>query len=109
MRVEAGGRPAQVQETARAERQMLALDPPHPDRATIGGLVATGAYGPPRARYGAIRDVIIGVTMVRADGVVARGGGQVVEKLPRLHLPKVARGYHGPLGHNAKSTVPLPP
>ena len=49
---------------------MLALDSPQPERATIGGLVATGAYGPRRARYGAIRDLIIGVTLVRSDGAV---------------------------------------
>src|SRR5262245_59697958 len=58
--VEAGASLASVQSAAGAHGQMLAIDPPHPERATIGGLVATGAFGPRRARYGAIRDLIIG-------------------------------------------------
>jgi len=109
MTVEAGVTLAEVQEAARAERQMLALDPPHPDRATIGGLVATGAYGPRRARYGAIRDLIIGVTMVRADGVVARGGGKVVKNVAGFDLPKVACGSLGTLGMIANATFRLHP
>ena len=109
MTVEAGVTLAQMQETARAERQMLALDPPHPERATIGGLVATGAYGPRRARYGAIRDLIIGVTMVRADGVVARGGGKVVKNVAGFDLPKVACGSLGTLGMIASATFRLHP
>ena len=109
MTVEAGVPLAKVQETARAERQMLALDPPHPDRATIGGLVATGAFGPRRARFGAIRDLIIGVTMVRADGVVARGGGKVVKNVAGFDLPKVACGSLGTLGMIANATFRLHP
>lgn len=109
MTVEAGVTLAQMQAAARAERQMLALDPPHPDRATIGGLVATGAYGSRRARYGAIRDLIIGVTMVRADGVVARGGGKVVKNVAGFDLPKVACGSLGTLGMIANATFRLHP
>lgn len=109
MTVEAGVTLAQLQETARAERQRLALDPPHPDRATIGGLVATGAYGPRRTRYGAIRDLIIGVTMVRADGVIARGGGKVVKNVAGFDLPKVACGSLGTLGMIATATFRLHP
>ena len=109
MTVEAGVTLARLQETARAERQRLALDPPQPDRATIGGLVATGAYGPRRARYGAIRDLIIGVTMVRADGVVARGGGKVVKNVAGFDLPKVACGSLGTLGMIATATFRLHP
>ncbi|HKA87367.1 MAG TPA: FAD-binding oxidoreductase, partial [Haliangiales bacterium] len=96
--VEAGATLASVQSAAGAHGQMLAIDPPHPERATIGGLVATGAFGPRRARYGAIRDLIIGVTLVRADGTVARGGGKVVKNVAGFDLPKVACGSLGSLG-----------
>jgi glycolate oxidase FAD binding subunit len=88
--VEAGVTLAEVQATAREHRQMLALDAPRPERATIGGLVATGAFGPRRARYGALRDLLIGVTLVRADGVIARGGGKVVKNVAGFDLPKIA-------------------
>jgi len=106
---EAGVTLARLQAAAREHRQMLALDPPLPERATIGGLVATGAYGPRRARYGAIRDLIIGVTLVRADGVVARGGGKVVKNVAGFDLPKVACGSLGTLGMIANATFRLHP
>jgi glycolate oxidase FAD binding subunit len=106
---EAGVTLAHVQATAREHRQMLALDPPWPERATVGGLVATGAFGPRRARYGAIRDLIIGVTLVRADGVVARGGGKVVKNVAGFDLPKVACGSLGTLGLIAGAIFRLHP
>jgi glycolate oxidase FAD binding subunit len=106
---EAGATLAQVQAAAREHGQMLAIDPPRPDRATIGGVVATGAFGPRRARYGAIRDLIIGVTLVRADGVVARGGGKVVKNVAGFDLPKLACGSLGTLGMIATATFRLHP
>ncbi len=106
---EAGATLAAINAAAREHRQMLALDPPQPERATIGGLVATGAYGPRRARYGAIRDLIIGVTMVRADGVVAHGGGKVVKNVAGFDLPKIACGSLGTLGMIAEATFRLHP
>lgn len=106
---EAGVTLAQVQAAAREHRQMLALDAPWPERATLGGLVATGAFGPRRARYGAIRDLIIGVTLVRADGVIARGGGKVVKNVAGFDLPKVACGSLGTLGLIAGATFRLHP
>ncbi|WP_394846187.1 FAD-binding oxidoreductase [Pendulispora brunnea] len=107
--VEAGVTLAEVQAVARAERQMLALDAPHPARATMGGIISTGAFGPRRARYGAVRDLIIGVTLVRADGVVARGGGKVVKNVAGFDLPKVVCGSLGTLGLVATATFRLHP
>jgi glycolate dehydrogenase FAD-binding subunit len=106
---EAGVTLAEINAAAREHRQMLALDPPQPERATIGGLVATGAYGPRRARYGAIRDLIIGITIVRADGVVAHGGGKVVKNVAGFDLPKIACGSLGTLGMIADATFRLHP
>lgn len=107
--VEAGVTLARVQDTVREHRQMLALDAPLPQRATIGGLVATGSFGPRRARYGAIRDLIIGVTLVRADGAVAHGGGKVVKNVAGFDLPKVVCGSLGSLGLIAAATFRLHP
>jgi glycolate oxidase FAD binding subunit len=106
---EAGVTLAQIQEATRAHGQMLALDPPRPERATVGGAVAAGAFGPRRARYGAIRDLIIGVTIVRADGVVGRGGGKVVKNVAGFDLPKIACGSLGTLGLVATATFRLHP
>ena len=106
---EAGATLAEIQAIVREHHQRLALDPPQPERATIGGLVATGAYGPRRAKYGAIRDLIIGVTLVRADGTVARGGGKVVKNVAGFDLPKVACGSLGTLGMIAEATFRLHP
>jgi glycolate oxidase FAD binding subunit len=109
MVVEAGVTLAQVQQAAGKERQRLALDPPLPERATIGGIVASGAFGPRRARYGAVRDLIIGVTLVRADGSVAKGGGKVVKNVAGFDVPKVACGSLGTLGLIASATFRLHP
>jgi glycolate oxidase FAD binding subunit len=100
---------AELQAVAAEEGQRLALDPPLPERATLGGLVATGAFGPRRARYGAIRDLVLGVTLVRADGVVARGGGKVVKNVAGFDLPKLACGSLGTLGLIATATFRLHP
>jgi len=107
--VEAGLTLAALQAQLAAHGQRLALDPPRPDRATIGGLVATAGFGPLRARYGAIRDLIIGVTLVLADGTVARGGGKVVKNVAGFDLPKVACGSLGTLGLVAAAAFRLHP
>jgi glycolate oxidase FAD binding subunit len=107
--VEAGLTLAALQGQLAAHGQRLALDPPRPDRATIGGLVAAAGFGPLRARYGAIRDLIIGVTLVLADGTVARGGGKVVKNVAGFDLPKVACGSLGTLGLIAAAAFRLHP
>src|SRR5215471_5079574 len=89
--------------------QRLALDPPWPDRATLGGIVASNAFGPLRARYGSMRDLIIGVHFVRADGVAARGGGKVVKNVAGFDLPKLLVGSLGTLGLITTVTCRLHP
>ena len=96
-----------------AERgQMLPLDVAVADQATIGGLIAANDSGPMRLRYGGIRDLLIGVTIVRADGVIARGGGKVVKNVAGYDLPKLMTGSLGTLGLIVEATsrlYPLPP
>jgi glycolate oxidase FAD binding subunit len=87
--------------------QFLAIDSPVP--GTVGGLAATGDSGPRRIRYGGVRDLILGVTFVRADGVVAKGGGKVVKNVAGYDLPKLLTGSLGTLGVIVEATFRLYP
>jgi glycolate oxidase FAD binding subunit len=107
--VEAGLTLAALQRATRAHGQRLALDPPLPERRTIGGLVATNAFGARRTRYGSLRDLIIGVSLVRADGALAKGGGKVVKNVAGFDLPKMMVGSLGTLGLVATVTFRLHP
>jgi glycolate oxidase FAD binding subunit len=107
--VEAGVRVGVLQALLSTKGQMLALDPPWPDRATIGGVVATNAFGPRRTRYGSIRDLIIGISLVRADGTAARGGGKVVKNVAGFDLPKLMVGSLGTLALITTVTFRLHP
>jgi glycolate oxidase FAD binding subunit len=107
--VQAGLELGQLQQALGREGQMLALDPPFSDRATIGGLVATNDSGPLRLRYGGIRDQVLGVTLVRADGVVTRAGGKVVKNVAGYDLSKLATGSLGTLGLIVQATFRLYP
>ena len=107
--VEAGVRLSSLQSTLAASGQMLALDAPWAARATLGGLVATNAFGPLRTRYGSVRDLIIGISIVRADGTEARGGGKVVKNVAGFDLPKLMVGSLGTLGFISTVTFRLHP
>ena len=87
--------------------QMLALDPP--GDGTVGGLFATADSGPLRHRFGAARDLIIGVEMALSDGTVARGGGRVIKNVAGYDLPKLATGSFGTLGAITEVAVRLHP
>jgi len=79
-------------------RQFLALDPPRAAGSTVGGIIATAASGPYRARYGTIRDLLLGVTVVLADGRLAKAGGRVVKNVTGYDMPKLHVGALGTLG-----------
>ncbi len=109
--VEAGLTLGALQERLAQERQRLSLDAPWPARATLGGIIATNSYGPLRARHGSARDLVLGITLVRSDGVLARGGGRVVKNVAGFDLPKLACGSLGTLALIAAVTLrvhPLP-
>jgi glycolate oxidase FAD binding subunit len=79
---------------------------------TVGGLIATGVAGPLRLRYGTPRDLLIGVTMVRADGAIARAGGKVVKNVAGYDTGKLLAGSYGTLGLITEATFrvhPVPP
>jgi glycolate oxidase FAD binding subunit len=104
---QAGVRLSDLQGALAGARQFLAIDPPVP--GTVGGLVATGDSGPRRIRYGGVRDLILGVTFVRADGIVAKGGGKVVKNVAGYDLPKLLTGSLGTLGVIVEATFRLYP
>jgi glycolate oxidase FAD binding subunit len=90
--------------------QWLALDPPtESDGATVGGLLATGESGPRRLRYGAMRDLVIGVTLVLPDGTVAHAGGRVIKNVAGYDLSKLVYGSLGTLGFIAEVVLRLHP
>jgi glycolate oxidase FAD binding subunit len=107
VRVQAGVTLDDLQAQLAREGQRLALDPP--GGASIGGLVATNAAGPLRFRYGAPRDLLIGITIVRADGTVAKAGGKVVKNVAGYDLGKLFAGSYGTLGLIAEATFRLHP
>ncbi len=83
-------------ELARAG-QRLALDEVVPG-SSIGGVIATGLSGPLRFAFGSVRDLLIGITVVRADGHAARAGGRVVKNVAGYDLGKLFTGSLGTLG-----------
>jgi glycolate oxidase FAD binding subunit len=78
--------------------QWLPLDPPDPERATIGGVLAVGVAGPLRARYGFPRDQVLGMTVLRADGELVKAGGRVVKNVTGYDLMRLWCGSLGTLG-----------
>jgi glycolate oxidase FAD binding subunit len=95
-RVQAGARMKDVQATLARAGQEIALDVP--GDATVGGVVASGVAGPRRLRYGTPRDLLIGMTIVRADGTIAKSGGKVVKNVAGYDLGKLFAGSAGTLG-----------
>jgi glycolate oxidase FAD binding subunit len=119
-RVQAGVGLARLGEVLGGSGQQLALDPPPCPGpvlaadgarlgATVGGTLATGAAGPRRLRYGTPRDLLIGITVVRADGTVATAGGKVVKNVAGYDLGKLFTGSFGTLGLIVEAVFRLHP
>lgn len=97
-RVQAGMRIADLRRTLMEQGQRLPLDPPHPERATVGGMVAANTSGLSRGRYGTVRDWVIGIAVAYPSGKVARAGGKVVKNVAGYDLMKLHIGALGTLG-----------
>ena len=109
--VEPGMKFSDLQALLVKSRQFLAVDPTAPESATIGGIVATGDTGSLRQRYGSVRDQLLGITFVRADGQIAKAGGRVVKNVAGYDLMKLLTGSYGTLGFISQLTFrvyPLP-
>jgi glycolate oxidase FAD binding subunit len=108
--VSAGTALTALQDELAGDNQWLALDPPTAaDGATIGGLLAAGDSGPSRLRYGGLRDLVIGVTLVLADGTLARSGGHVIKNVAGYDLAKLLYGSLGSLAFIAEIVIRLHP
>lgn len=97
VRVSANVTLEELQVQLHTNRQRLAIDSVIPN-TTIGGMIATGLAGPLRYGFGSVRDLIIGTTVTRADGVRATTGGRVVKNVAGYDLAKLYTGSYGTLG-----------
>jgi glycolate oxidase FAD binding subunit len=107
--VQAGLRMADLLTTLAGHQQRLALDGSDVLGGTIGGTIATAASGPLRYRYGSVRDLLIGITVVLADGTIARSGGKVVKNVAGYDLGKLYTGSLGTLGIITEAVFRLHP
>ena len=105
--VEAGIRLSALREMLAASGQRLSLDPP--GDPTIGALVAQNASGPLRHRFGAPRDLVLGATLVLADGTIASAGGKVVKNVAGYDLARLVCGSEGRLAFVARVSFRLHP
>ncbi|MBA3375006.1 MAG: FAD-binding oxidoreductase [Actinobacteria bacterium] len=105
--VEAGVRLSTLQEALAEHGQRLSLDPP--GNPTIGALLARNVSGPLRHRFGAPRDLVLGVTLVLADGTVASAGGKVVKNVAGYDLARLVCGSRGRLALIARISLRLHP
>jgi glycolate oxidase FAD binding subunit len=105
--VEAEIRLSALNETLAEHGQMLALDPP--GDPTLGACLAANLSGPRRHRYGTMRDLVIGTTVVLPDGTVASSGGKVVKNVAGYDLGKLLCGSEGRLGRIVRLSLRLHP
>lgn len=95
--VRAGTSVTDLQRVLAEQAQWWPLDPPGAD-ATVGGVLATNRSGPRRARFGTARDLVLGMRVLHADGVVTKHGGKVVKNVTGFDLNKLHIGGLGTLG-----------
>ena len=105
--VEAGVRLSTLNAVLGRSGQRLSLDPP--DDPTIGSLLAKNLSGPLRHRFGAPRDLVLGVTVVLADGTIANAGGKVVKNVAGYDLARLVCGSRGSLALIARASFRLHP
>lgn len=106
---EAGATFGAIAHTLHQANQQLGIDPAYPDRATLGGIIATGSTGSLRQRYGSVRDMLIGISFVRADGTLAKAGGRVVKNVAGYDLMKLMTGSYGTVGIISQCTFRVYP
>jgi glycolate oxidase FAD binding subunit len=99
----------QLQTLLKEHGQMLPIDPSHPGQATLGGILSTRDTGSLRQRYGSVRELCLGLSFVRADGELAKGGGRVVKNVAGYDLMKLFTGAFGSLGIISDLTLRLYP
>ena len=98
-----------VSEVLAQQGQLLAIDPPVPARATIGGTLAAAASGPLKWHFGHPRDTVIGMKVVQPDGAVTKSGGQVVKNVSGYDMSRLHIGGIGSLGLILEASFKLTP
>ncbi len=95
--VQAGMQFTELRSVLARNRQMLALDPPFAAESTIGGIVASNSNGSLRRGFGAVRDLVIGLTFATLEGKLVTSGGMVVKNVAGLDMGKLMIGSFGTL------------
>ncbi|WP_013321545.1 FAD-binding oxidoreductase [Gloeothece verrucosa] len=96
--VEAGVKLADLQQTLKQHNQFLPVDPAYPEAATLGGIVATSDTGNWRQGYGGVKDLVLGLSIVRTDGKIAKAGGRVVKNVAGYDMMRLFSGSYSTLG-----------
>lgn len=107
--VEAGASFAEVSRVLAENQQMIPLDPPFRDNATVGGVIATNGCGPRRRLYGSARDYVIGMQFATLQGKLVQSGGMVVKNVAGLDMGKLMIGSFGTLAAIAVVNFKLSP
>ena len=107
--IEAGLTLGDLQTILAENNQRLPLDPPQPDRSTLGGIFATNASGPRRFGAGRPRDLILGVGFVSGAGELIKGGGRVVKNVAGYDFPRLLTGSFGTFGPIVQMTLKVRP
>jgi glycolate oxidase FAD binding subunit len=107
--VQAGITISKLQSILSQEGQQIPVDIPNPDRATLGGAIATNASGPRRFGNGTLRDYVIGISVVNDEGLEVKGGGRVVKNVAGYDLMKLYVGSLGTLGIVTQVTLKVKP
>jgi glycolate oxidase FAD binding subunit len=110
--VGAGMRWAELTRVLAEHRQMIPLDPPFADMATVGGVIASNGSGPRRRLYGSARDLVIGMKFATLEGKIVQSGGMVVKNVAGLDMGKLMIGSFGTLTAIAVvnfKVTPVPP
>lgn len=95
--VEAGLRWRDLTRLLAQHQQMVPIDPPFAETATVGGVIASNSSGPRRRLYGTARDLVIGMHYAMLDGKLAQSGGMVVKNVAGLDTAKLMIGSFGTL------------
>lgn len=107
--VKAGTPFQELQDFLSQYNQKISLDPPLPEKATIGGVIAANDSGPKRLGYGSARDEVIGLRMIYPNGTIIRAGGKVVKNVAGYDMNKLFIGSMGTLGVISEITLKLRP
>ncbi len=104
---QAGMSVAELQAAVAGSGQWLPVEPPLPAATSVGGLISADLSGPSRFSQGTVRDLLVGITVARADGTLVKSGGRVVKNVAGYDLAKLYCGALGTLGVIVEATFKL--